>query len=89
MELLAPFHKLILAEAGIGNYPLITAEQVHGNLVTLVSNDTLSPIPLADGLITKTRGLTLGIYVADCAPVWIVARDGSIGSLVHLSLIHI
>jgi len=83
MELLEPFHKLLLAEVDIGNYPLITAEQVHGNLVTLVSKDALSPIPLADGLITKTQGLTLGIYVADCAPVWIVARDGSVGSLVH------
>jgi copper oxidase (laccase) domain-containing protein len=37
----------------------------------------------ADGLLTLIRGITLGIYVADCAPVWVVAKDGSAGALLH------
>jgi copper oxidase (laccase) domain-containing protein len=36
-----------------------------------------------DGLVTTQQGVTLGIYVADCAPVWIVARDGTAGALLH------
>lgn len=83
MELLKPVHTHILHQSGLSSYPLITAEQVHGKRVALVTEETLSPIPLVDGLLTKTRGLSLGIYVADCAPVWIVARDGSAGCLVH------
>ena len=83
MEVLSPRHLLLLAESGLGNYPLVTAEQVHGKEITRVTEAVTSPIPLADGLITCTRGLTLGISVADCAPVWIVARDGSAGALVH------
>jgi copper oxidase (laccase) domain-containing protein len=83
MELLAPIHKRILTDSSLGNYPFITAEQVHGTAVAVATNKISSPIPSTDGLVTQTRGLTLGIYVADCAPVWIVARDGSVGSLVH------
>jgi polyphenol oxidase len=73
----------MLQERGLGNHPLITAEQVHGAIVAEVTEETPFPLPLADGLMTRKRGLTLGIHVADCAPVWIVARDGSAGSLVH------
>lgn len=83
MSLLIPFHHKILKEQELGRYPVIMAEQVHGAIVAEVTEETSSPVPLADGLMTRTRGLTLGIYVADCAPVWIVARDGSAGSLVH------
>ena len=83
MELLAPHHHYLLKESGLDRYPLVTAEQVHGKEVAIVTEATSSPIPGADGLITHTRGLTLGIAVADCAPVWIVARDGSAGALVH------
>ena len=67
----------------MGDYPLVTAEQVHGRVIAVLIEAMASPIPGVDGLITRTRGLTLGITVADCAPVWIVARDGSAGALVH------
>lgn len=33
--------------------------------------------------MTDQRGVTLGIFVADCAPVWMIARDGSAGALLH------
>lgn len=83
MKLLAPYHHCLLHELALGDYSMVTSEQVHGNKVSLVTERTLSPTPLADGLLTQTRGVSLGIYVADCAPVWIVARNGSAGALVH------
>ena len=82
MRLLAPHHHRVLKEAGL-DYPLVTAEQVHGKGVAIVTGALSSPIQGADGLITRTPGLTLGITVADCAPVWIVADDGSAGALLH------
>lgn len=83
MALLAPQHHRILQQSGLENFPLVTAEQIHGKEIAIVTGATTSAIQGVDALITCTRALTLGIYVADCAPVWIVARDGSAGALVH------
>lgn len=83
MERLRPSHRNILEKEGLGDFPLVTAEQVHGKETHLVVAPGTQPISGVDGLITTRRGLTLGIYVADCAPVWIVARDGSAGALLH------
>jgi copper oxidase (laccase) domain-containing protein len=82
MAALAPHQRRLLAE-GLGSYPLVTAEQIHGAEIAIVAEPSEKPIPGADGLLTMTRGITLGISVADCAPVWIVARDGSAGALLH------
>jgi polyphenol oxidase len=82
IERLRPAHLAIL-ERELGPFPIATAEQVHGNIVTSVTESHGLPVPGSDGLATSTKGLTLGIYVADCAPVWIVARDARAGALVH------
>lgn len=49
---------------------LVTLNQVHGNQV-IVAESPWSPrhAPKADGLVTATPGLVLGILSADCAPV--------------------
>ena len=85
MARLAPHHRRILHSEGLGDFPLVTAEQVHGNRVSVVGAQSEHACPLAgaDGLATITRGITLGIYVADCAPVWVVARHGTGGALLH------
>jgi hypothetical protein len=83
MARLASPQQLLLGEKGLSSFPLVTAEQVHGSNVTVVDSPAPDPIKEADGLLTMTRGITLGIHVADCAPVWIVARDGSAGAVVH------
>ena len=83
MDLIEPYHQRFLSESGLGSYPLVTAGQVHGTGIGLVKKANLSPFAEMDGLLTEKRGITLGIYVADCAPVWIVARNGSIGALLH------
>jgi copper oxidase (laccase) domain-containing protein len=83
MAVLAPHQRRLLAEQGLGSYPLVTAEQIHGAEIAIVEEPSVKPIPGVDGLLTMTRGITLGISVADCAPVWIVARDGSAGALLH------
>jgi copper oxidase (laccase) domain-containing protein len=83
MAALAPHQRRLLTEQGLGRYPLVTAQQIHGAEIAIVTEPSEKPIPGADGLLTMTRGITLGISVADCAPVWIVARDGSAGALLH------
>jgi copper oxidase (laccase) domain-containing protein len=78
-------HRQIRSEHAIGSAPFITAQQVHGKEIGVIA------APLGgdkcfegcDGLITNQRDVCLGIYVADCGPVFIVdALRGAIG-LVH------
>lgn len=83
MNALAPHQLRLLAQQGLGKYPLVTAEQIHGSGIAIVTTPSESPLPGIDGLLTSTRGITLGISVADCAPVWVVAKDGSAGALLH------
>ena len=83
MALLAPLHLRILEREGLGSFPLVTAEQVHGDDVRWIEVPPTAPVAGVDGLATSTKGVTLGIYVADCSPVWIVARDGRAGALLH------
>lgn len=67
---LKPAHDALVAEFGFSQ-PAI-AEQVHGVRVAAVTGPLPSPAPDADALVTATPGATLGIYVADCAAIWLV-----------------
>lgn len=58
---------------GFPREALWTAEQVHGNDVAVVPDPSVSDqsVAGADGLITQTPGCVLGIYVADCGPIYV------------------
>jgi YfiH family protein len=56
--------------------PATWMEQVHGVSVAVVDAPT-EPPPQADVLVTRTRGLALGVLVADCTPV--LAADPAAG----------
>jgi len=61
-------------KVGFGDFSFATAEQVHGAQLAIID------FPLsedrcfdgADGLLTDQREVCLGVYVADCAAVYIV-----------------
>jgi YfiH family protein len=48
--------------------PLITLEQVHGTDVVCVTKP-LETVTKADGVVTRTKGIALGILTADCGPI--------------------
>jgi copper oxidase (laccase) domain-containing protein len=78
-------HRKIRASLGMADWPLVTAEQVHGNGVAVIDVPTTNAKEFenCDGIITNQRGLALGIYVADCCAVYLVdPRTPAIG-LVH------
>src|SRR6266567_3432156 len=60
----------------VGDWPLFTAEQIHGNEIGVVETCSRGPVgrefPGCDGIITNQRGIALGVYVADCCAVYIV-----------------
>jgi len=88
LERLDAAHREIRKETGFGNWPLFTAEQIHGNEIALIDKVGSAlradrgrrgaaslpgrEFPACDGIITNQRGVALGIYVADCCAVYIV-----------------
>ena len=70
-------------EAGFEGMTFATAEQVHGSHVAEVSAGSHLPIPNTDGLLTTVPGICLGIYVADCAAVFLADSHARGIALVH------
>jgi polyphenol oxidase len=67
-------HCAIRQAIGMGDWPLVTAQQVHGNKIAVVDTPlkTDKEFSGCDGIITNQRGVALGVYVADCCAVYIV-----------------
>lgn len=78
---LAGPHAALLRGMGFDPDNVATAEQVHGAVVAHASAPGAHAG--ADALVTSARGLALGIYVADCAAVYIADRRGRAVGLVH------
>lgn len=70
---------------------LVCAQQVHGTNVVCVTDkdigkgtiDYATAIPETDGLITDTRGISLGILIADCVPVFLFDSQSRAGGILH------
>jgi copper oxidase (laccase) domain-containing protein len=90
-------HREIRKAIGVGDWPLFTAQQIHGNKIALVDEvgsarraDRTLPrgVPTrefsgCDGIITNQLGIALGIYVADCCALYIVDSKTPAIGLVH------
>ena len=80
-------HHEIRNAIDVGDWPLFTAEQIHGNEIGVVESCSRGPVdrefPGCDGIITNQRGIALGVYVADCCAVYIVDPKTPAISLVH------
>ena len=80
-------HREIRNAIGMGDWPLLTAQQVHNNKIAIVDSYSHGPagreFPACDGIITNQRGIVLGVYVADCCAVYIVDPKTPALGLVH------
>jgi hypothetical protein len=92
-------HREEVARLGFGWEDLWRAEQVHGAELAVVPGwepgedwkrheTPLSmladrTVPGVDGLLTATPGVVLGIYVADCAAVYLADRRTGAAALLH------
>lgn len=82
---LTPEHEKVLRDGGIAPKMLRRAQQVHGNKVALVGDIGCSfPVEGVDGLYCGGKAdCCLGIYVADCAAVWVYDQVSGCRGLVH------
>jgi copper oxidase (laccase) domain-containing protein len=88
-------HLEIRREIGIADWPLLTAEQIHGDKIAIAcraeaGRRRVDPAPTSDkefagcdGVITNEREVALGIHVADCCAVYIVDPVTPAIGLVH------
>ncbi len=65
---------------GVNASHLVSPYQTHGSEVAVVT-EPLTERPKVDGIVSKTRGVALGILTADCAPILFAdAKAGVIGA---------
>ena len=73
------------AISGSAATPLITLRQIHSNLIRVVTaGDAARDRPWkADGIITATPGILIGIQTADCIPVLVADKKRRIVAAFH------
>lgn len=77
-------YRAFLDKAGIEAASLVKLKQVHGAGLVRVSGDKQpGPDCQADGMVTDTPGVTLGIRTADCVPVFCWDPDKRVVGLAH------
>lgn len=78
-------HREYRREIGVGDWRLITAQQVHGDKIAVIDRSIGRDHEFAgcDGLITNRNRIALGIHVADCCAVYIVDPQTPAVGLVH------
>jgi purine-nucleoside/S-methyl-5'-thioadenosine phosphorylase / adenosine deaminase len=78
-------HREIRHAIGIGDWPLLTAEQIHGNKVAIIDTRVESDKHFAgcDGFITNQPRIALGVHVADCCAVYLIDQKTPAIGLVH------
>ncbi len=63
---------------------LVSLYQVHGREVVTVGDDyDTTQRPKADGLVTRRRGIALGVLSADCAPVLFADAEAAVIGACH------
>lgn len=73
-----------LKEIGVHPENLVLLNQVHSANLVLVSKEKRpEPECKADGMLTKTPGLTLGILTADCVPVFFYDPEHKVVGIAH------
>jgi YfiH family protein len=72
------------AALGVARDALATNHQVHGiDVVTVEQAWRHGERPRADGMVTKRRGVALGILTADCVPVLFVDAEAGVVGAAH------
>jgi polyphenol oxidase len=69
--------------AGIHDGRVVTMKQVHGDHIVEVHDTKMKETGEADGMITATPGIFLGVLTADCVPVLFLVPTKKVVGAVH------
>ena len=80
----------LAAAASMGVTPdeVLRVKQVHGNIVRVVTRDSLSGTitaekPDGDAIVSNAPGLVLAVVVADCVPILLADRVSGVVAAIH------
>jgi polyphenol oxidase len=73
--------RLVLADLGFSMSQLAFAKQVHEDKIAIVSSANY--YEGYDALITQTKGIVLGVTIADCTPVLIYDTKNQVVAAIH------
>lgn len=77
-------NRRLAADAVLPGAPLVTPHQIHSpDVVTVVEPWDDSNRPPADALVTRQRGIVLGVVTADCAPVLFADTQAGVIGAAH------
>lgn len=62
-------HEVLACQSGYDKNSLVLMEQIHSNIVHIVTDEDFSSSPICDALITNKKDKPLMVMVADCAPI--------------------
>ena len=74
---------IALKKIGLNKKNLIIPNQIHSNKIKIVDENSINQNIVADGLLTKSNKIVLGILTADCAPIFFFDYKKNIISAVH------
>jgi copper oxidase (laccase) domain-containing protein len=83
LQRLVGIQREALDALGFAEMRLAKASQIHSAKVKRISGSDTFPVPDCDALVTTESNLCLGIYVADCAAVFVADRHGRGIALAH------
>ena len=67
--------RIFFDQIGLDTPNFAYCRQVHGNRVLLIDASTLQlqlPLPEADAMVTVQSSLALGVFTADCVPIFVL-----------------
>lgn len=71
-------------DAGVAPAALVSLHQIHSaTAITVETPWTPGQGPQADGMVTRQRGLALGILTADCAPILFADKAAGVIGAAH------
>lgn len=73
----------VALKVGYDNKDLVYMNQVHGNNVQMVDENSSKLIDNCDGIITKSKNLPLMVMVADCIPILFFDEIQGVIAAVH------
>ena len=62
---------------------LILMHQTHSNKVAVVKKENLNKNIIADAMLTKIKGIALGVLTADCVPIILYDANNKIIGCIH------
>ena len=81
LALLEPYHQKAALELGF--FKTYLSEQIHGSNLAIIDSDSPLMTKGVDGLLTKEKGILLGIHIADCGAVYLLDQKTGALALLH------